>query len=104
MCLKWFGASSCNIEKKTGPLYKNADSFRSWGDVCQQWKVPDWVKHNNYADTVEEKNVLALGDSAMCENQVEFFYITSFESLYRLFNIPVKAELTWKAISGTADL
>lgn len=39
-----------------------------------------WVKHNSYGDTVEEKNVLALGDSAMCENQVELFYLMAVET------------------------
>lgn len=47
-------------------------------EKCQtEWSVT--VKEKN--DTVEEKNVLALGDSAMCENQVEFFYIMSVEAL-----------------------
>lgn len=38
------------------------------------------VKHN-YGDTTEEKGVLALGDSAMCESQVELFSITCVEAL-----------------------
>lgn len=38
------------------------------------------VKHN-YGDTIEEKGVLALGDSAMCESQVELFDVTSVEAL-----------------------
>lgn len=39
-----------------------------------------WVKHNSYGDTVEENNILALGDSAMCENQVELFYLMAVET------------------------
>lgn len=52
--------------------------------------------------TIEEKGVLALGDSAMCESQVELFYVTTIEALQGYYNIPVKAELTGKAVFGIA--
>lgn len=38
----------------------------------------------------------------MCESQVEQFDITSLEALQGYFNIPVKAELTGKAVFGIA--
>lgn len=38
----------------------------------------------------------------MRESQVELFDITSVEALQGYFNIPVKAELTGKAVFGIA--
>lgn len=63
-------------------IYKNADSFRSRvydfasSEKCQTVQV----KHND-GNTMEEKDILALGDSAMYENQVELFYFMTVEAL-----------------------